>query len=53
MATGEDVARMIVPQELRDEIPIQQPLAVLIPQWMSTAGVLVETPTAINYTDGI
>ena len=53
MATGEDVARMIVPQELRDETPIQQPLAVLIPQWMSTAGVLVETPTAICYTDGI
>jgi hypothetical protein len=53
MATGEEVARMIIPQELRDETPMQVPLAVEIPQWLSTAGVLVETPTAINYTDGI
>lgn len=53
MATGEEVARMIVPQEFRDEAPVNQPLAVVVPQWGSTAGVLVETPTAINYTDGI
>jgi hypothetical protein len=53
MSRGLQVARLIVPQELRDETPIQQPLAVLIPQWMSTAGVLCETPQAICYTDGI
>ena len=53
MATGPNIARLIVPQELRDETPIQQPLAVLIPQWFSTAGVLCETPQAICYTDGI
>jgi hypothetical protein len=53
MATGEDVARMIVPQELRDETPVQQPLHIVVPQWGATAGVLVETPTAVNYTDGI
>jgi len=53
MATGPQVARLIVPQELKDEAPVQQPLAVLIPQWFSVAGVLCETPQAICYTDGI
>lgn len=53
MATGEEIARMIIPQEFKDEATVQQPLAVVVPQWGSTAGVLVETPTAINYTDGI
>jgi hypothetical protein len=52
MATGEQIARVIIPQELKDETPVQQPLAVLIPQWMSTAGVLCETPQAICYVDG-
>ncbi len=52
MATGEQIARVIIPQELKDESPIVQPLAVLIPQWMSTAGVLCETPQAICYVDG-
>jgi hypothetical protein len=53
MATGPQIARLIVPQELRDEAPINMPLAVLIPQWFSVAGVLAETPQAICYTDGI
>lgn len=52
MATGPQIARVIVPQELKDETPIMQPLAVLIPQWFSTAGVLCETPQAICYVDG-
>jgi hypothetical protein len=52
MATGPQIARVIIPQELKDESPIMQPLAVLIPQWMSTAGVLCETPQAICYVDG-
>lgn len=53
MAQAPSVARMIIPQELKDDAPVQQPLAVLIPQWLSTSGVLVETPSAIVYVDGI
>jgi len=53
MATGEDVARMIIPQELTDDQPIRVPGGVEIAQFCSTAGVLVETPDAIVYTDGI
>jgi hypothetical protein len=53
MATGEDVARMIIPRELQDGTPVAEPGGIVIPQWGSTAGVLVETPDAIVYTDGI
>lgn len=53
MATGEDVARMIIPQELTDGTPQQEPFSWVIPQWMSTAGMLIETPDAIAYYDGL
>lgn len=53
MATGEDVARMIIPSELVDDTPIRVPFGVEIAQSFKTAGVLIETPTAIAYTDGI
>jgi hypothetical protein len=53
MATGLDVARMIVPQELTDQRPLAIPLGWVVPQTFGTAGVLVETPDAIHYLDGI
>jgi hypothetical protein len=52
-ATGEDVARMVLPRELTDEAPMRVPFGWEIPQQFSTAGVLIEDPTALKYVDGI
>ncbi|MFA4972201.1 MAG: major capsid family protein [bacterium] len=53
MATGEDVAKMVIPQELTEEQPVQVPLETVIPMWFGTGGVMVETPDAMVYMDGI
>lgn len=53
MARGNDVARMIIPQELTDDTPLRKPFGWEIGQQFSTAGVLVEDPSSILYVDGI
>lgn len=53
MAAGESTARLIIPVELTEDQPIPVPFGEQIPQYFSTAGVLIEDTTAIRYLDGV
>ena len=53
MAAGESTARLIIPTELTEDTPIVVPFGQQVPQYFSTAGVLIEDTTAMRYLDGV
>jgi hypothetical protein len=53
MAAGESTARLIIPTELTEGTPVPIPFGEQVPQYFSTAGVLIEDTTAIRYLDGV
>lgn len=53
MAAGESTARMIIPSELTEDRPLPIPFGEQVPQYFSTAGVLIEDTSAIRYLDGV
>jgi hypothetical protein len=53
MAAGESTARLIIPTELTEDQPLPVPFGEQVPQYFSTAGVLIEDTTAIRYLDGV
>lgn len=53
MAAGESTARLIIPSELTEDTPLPIPFGEQVPQYFSTAGVLIEDTTAIRYLDGV
>ena len=53
MAAGESTARLIISVELTEDTPVPVPFGEQVPQYFSTAGVLIEDTTAITYLDGV
>lgn len=53
MAAGESTARLIIPTELTEDTPVTVPFGEQVPQYFSTAGVLIEDTNAIRYLDGV
>lgn len=52
-ASAPEVARLVILKELSDSQPVRKHFGFEVAQEMRTAGVVIETPKAITYMDGV